>query len=216
MEMFSGPCLAGGLRATEWERSIGHLPQALISDCAASFDSVPYRRQRLQKFGRRLKTPPGIFIKEHFDEADDRLRNALEFLKRQRSVLMLRHHFGGTTPKGHMTGQHLPERNTKRVEIRTDVHLSSYNLFRTGELRCSGKGAGRRDRGLSTGFIDRLGQAEIDNLGRHSALVLKAHHDIAWLDVPVNELFLVHRSQAGGDLHRNLQSALYVQAVPSA
>src|SRR4029077_12549930 len=127
---------------------------------------------------------------EHFDEADDRLRNALEFLKRQGSVLMLGHNSGGSTPKWRMTGQHLPERNTKGVEIRTDIHLSSYNLFRTGELWCSGKGPGRRDRGLSTGFIDRLGQAEIDNLGGHSALVLKAHHDIARFDVPVNELFL--------------------------
>ena len=67
---------------------------------------------------------------------------------------MLRHNSGGSTPKWHMTCQHLPERNTKRVEIRTDIYLSSYNLFWTGELRCSGKGAAPRDRGLSTGFID--------------------------------------------------------------
>ena len=120
----------------------------------------------------------------------------------------MRHNSGRTTPKWHPTGQHLPERNPQRVEIRTDIHLSSDNLFRTGELWCSGKGPGRRDRGLSTGFIDRLGQAEIDNLGCHSALVLKAHHDIAWLDVPMNELSFVHRSQTGADLHRNLQSAL--------
>ena len=132
------------------------------------------------------------------------------------SVLMLRHHPGGSTPKWHLTGQHLPERNTQRVEIRTDIHLSSDNLFRTGELWCSGKGPARRDRGLSTGFIDHLGQAEIDNLGCHSALLLKAHHDIAWLDVPVNELLLVHRSQTGGDLLRNFQSAALLQAVPSA
>ena len=67
----------------------------------------------------------------------------------------------------------------------------------------------RRDRGLSTGFIDHLGQAQINNLGAHCALLLKAHHDIAWLDVPVNELFLVHRRQTGGDLLRNFQSDLY-------
>jgi hypothetical protein len=62
---------------------------------------------------------------------------------------------------------------------------------------------------LSFRFIDRFGQTEVDNLGCHNALVLNAHNDIAWLDVPVNELLLVHRSQTGADLHRNLQSALY-------
>jgi hypothetical protein len=62
---------------------------------------------------------------------------------------------------------------------------------------------------LSTGFIDCLGQAKIDNLGCHSPLLLEAHHDVAWLDVPVNELLLVHRSQAGGDLLRNFQRELY-------
>src|SRR4030095_11819615 len=110
-----------------------------------------------------------------------------------------------------MTCQHLPERNTKRVEIRTDIYLSSYNLFWTGELWCSGKGPAPRDRGLSIGFINCLGQAKIDNLGCHNALLLKAHHDIARFDVPVNELFLVNRSQTGGDLRRNVQSQLYLK-----
>src|SRR5882724_7167276 len=123
--------------------SIGPRSQALISDCEAFIDSARYRRQRLQKFGWGLKPLTGIFMEEHFDKADDRLGNASESLKRQGSVLMLRHNSGGSTPKWHMTGQHLPERNTKRVEIRTDIHLSSYNLFRTGEFWCSGKGTGR-------------------------------------------------------------------------
>ena len=136
---------------------LGPRPQALISDCAAAFDSARYRRQRLQKFGRCLKTPLGIFIEQHFNEADDRLRHTFEFLNRQGNVLMLRHNSGGSTPKRHLTCQHLPERNTKRVEIRTDIYLGSDNLFRTGELWCSGKGPARRDRGLSIGFIDCLG-----------------------------------------------------------
>ena len=83
---------------------------------------------------------------------------------------MLRHNSGRRAPEGHMASQHLPERNTKRVEIRTDIYSASYKLFRTGELRCSGKGPGRRDRGLRTRFIDRLRQAKIDNLGVDGAL----------------------------------------------
>src|SRR4030095_7969543 len=54
-------------------------------------------------------------------------------------------------------------------------------------------------------------QAKIDNLGCHSALLLKAYHDITWFDVPVNELFLVNRSQTGGDLGRDVQSQLYLK-----
>ena len=93
--------------------------------------------------------------------------------------------------------------------IRTDIYLSSDDLFGTGELWCSGKGSARRDRGLSTGFINCLGQAEIDYLGCDSALLLKAYHNIAWLDVSMNELFLVYRSQTGGDLLRNFQGEPY-------
>ena len=90
---------------------MGRLPKALISDCTAFVDSARYRRQRFQKFGRCLETPRGIFTQEHFEEADDWLRNALKFLKWQGSVLVLRHHSDGSTPKGHLTGEHLPERN---------------------------------------------------------------------------------------------------------
>ena len=108
-----------------------------------------------------------------------------------------------------MTGQDLPERNTKRVEIRTDIHLSSDNLFWTGEFWCSGKGSARRNSRLRTGFIGHLSQAKIDNPGADRALVLKAHHNIAWLDVTVNELLLVYRSQTGGGLLRNVQSEPY-------
>src|SRR5262245_52558503 len=102
--------------------------------------------QRLQKFGRCLRSPLRIFIEQHFNEADDRLRHTFEFLNRQGSVLMLRHNSGGTSPKGNLTGQHVPGRNTKRVEIRRDIYFSSYNLFRTGEPWCAGKGAARRNR----------------------------------------------------------------------
>ena len=48
-------------------------------------------------------------------------------------------------------------------------------------------------------------------LARHRAFLLEAHHDIAWFDVPVNEALLVHRSQTGGDLRRNVQSQLYLK-----
>ena len=39
--------------------------------------------------------------------------------------------------------------------------------------------------------------------------MLQAHHDVAWFDVPMNELLLVHRSQTGGDLSRDFQRQFY-------
>ena len=36
------------------------------------------------------------------------------------------------------------------------------------------------------------------------------HHDIAWFDIPVDELLLVNCSQTGGDLGRDFQRQLYL------
>ena len=46
------------------------------------FDSVRYHRHHLQKFGRGLKTPPGVFLEEHLNESNDRLRNTFELFER--------------------------------------------------------------------------------------------------------------------------------------
>ena len=39
----------------------------------------------------------------------------------------------------------------------------------------------------------------------------QAHHYIGGFDVPVNKVLFVHRSQTGGDLHRDFQRELYLQ-----
>ena len=41
--------------------------------------------------------------------------------------------------------------------------------------------------------------------------LLDIHHDVAWFDVPVNELLFVDRSQTGSDLGRDFQRHLYLQ-----
>src|SRR5271166_6725585 len=41
------------------------LQEALTSDSTPCVDSACYRRYRLQKFGRVLKAPPGVFLEEH-------------------------------------------------------------------------------------------------------------------------------------------------------
>ena len=47
-------------------------------------------------------------------------------------------------------------------------------------------------------------------LHSHESL-LETHHDVAWFDVPLNQLLLVHRSQAVGDLRRNFECQLYLE-----
>src|SRR5580704_14589514 len=110
-----------------------------------------------------------------------------------------------------MAGHHLPEYHAQRIKIRTDVHPDSCKLLGTGKLWCPCKAPGYRNRGLRTWFIDRLGEAEVDNLRDHRTFLLQAHHDVAWFDVPVNELLLVHRNQTGSDLRRNFQRQLYLK-----
>src|SRR5271165_1279452 len=59
--------------------------------------------------------------------------------------------------------------------------------------------------------MDRLGKAEVDDFSGNGASILKAHHDVAWFDVPMNELLFVHRSQTGGDLGRNFQCEFHIK-----
>ena len=44
-----------------------------------------------------------------------------------------------------------------------------------------------------------------------AAFLLQTHHDVAWFDVPVDEVLFVHRGQTGGHLRRNFQRQLYLQ-----
>src|SRR4029077_13579928 len=62
-EIFFGASLAGGLRVPTRESDRGHLLQALTSDSTPRVDTVCYRRHRLQKFSRVLKSPRRVFLK---------------------------------------------------------------------------------------------------------------------------------------------------------
>src|SRR5271167_2449995 len=126
---------------------------------------------------------------------------------------MLIHHLSGGAPKRRLPGQHLPERHAKRVQVRADIDLESCELLRAGELWGPSKGSRCCNRGLSIRLIERLGQPKVDDFCRRSASLLQAHYDVAWFDVPMNELLLVHRSQTGGGLRGNFQRQLYFKAA---
>ena len=98
-----------------------------------------------------------------------------------------------------------------------DEFRQSFALPHAVPIRGSGspnqaKAASRNSsRSLRIWFVDRLCQPEVDDFRGHSASLLEVRNDIAWFDVPVNELLLVHGSQTGGDLRRNFQRRLYLK-----
>src|SRR6516162_4111321 len=126
-------------------------------------------------------------------------------------MLMLMHHFTRRASEWRLARHHLPERHAERVQVRADVNGHSGELLRAGKLWGSSKGTGCRNRGLSTRLIERLSQPEVDDFRDHSASLFQAHHDVAWFDVPMNELLLVDRSQPGSDLRGDFQRQLYLK-----
>jgi hypothetical protein len=55
------------------------------------------------------------------------------------------------------------------------------------------------------------GQAEVDDFRRHRASIFQGHNDVAWFDVPMNELLLMHCGQTGRDLSREFQRQLHLK-----
>ena len=56
-----------------------------------------------------------------------------------------------------------------------------------------------------------LGQPKVNDFGCYIASLLETHHDVAWFDVPVNQLLLVDCSQTGSDLRRDFERQLYLE-----
>src|ERR1700758_1310244 len=122
---------------------------------------------------------------------------------------VLIHHLSGRASERRLARYHLPEHNAQRVEVRADVHANTGELLWTSELGSTSKNSRRRNNGFSRHGGCELCQPEVNNLYHRTASFLEAHHDIARLDVPVYQLLLVHRSQAGGDLCCNFQGQLH-------
>src|SRR6516225_396135 len=126
---------------------------------------------------------------------------------------MLVHYLSHRTPEWRFACEHLPQRYTQRIEIRADVHIDPRQLLRTSILGCTSELTGNGNGSLRTRFVNCLGKPEVDDLCVHSVSLLKAHHDVGWFDVPVNEFLLVHGSQSDGHLIHNLERQLHLQAA---
>jgi hypothetical protein len=54
-------------------------------------------------------------------------------------------------------------------------------------------------------------QPEINDFGCCSAPLLETDHDVAWFDVPMNQLLLVDRSQTSSHLYRDFECQIYLE-----
>ena len=96
------------------------------------------------------------------------------------------------------------------LPLSTEVGKAIAAYLRHGRPQSTSRRVFLRAKAPIRGF---LGQSGVGSIVRHRLLRagLDAptfgahHHDVAWFDVPMNQLLLVHRCQTGGDLHRNFQ-----------
>jgi hypothetical protein len=115
------------------------LLQVPTCDSTSCLDSICYHRHRFQQLVRSLEALCWIFLKEFLNESNDWLWNIFESLKRQGRVLMLIHDLSGRTSEWCLASHHHPERYSKRVQIRADVHANSRELLWAGKFGCPGK-----------------------------------------------------------------------------
>src|SRR6516164_4249929 len=70
------------LARSETRNGRGRLLQAVTTDSTPRVDGASYRRYRIQKIGRVLEAPPGIFLKVFLKENYDRLWDIFELFER--------------------------------------------------------------------------------------------------------------------------------------
>src|SRR5271157_707354 len=124
---------------------------------------------------------------------------------------MLMYELSRRPPEHRMAGHHLPEGDTKGVQIRTDVNAHSRGLLGARKLRRSSKDSRRRNCRVRNGFAYPLGQPKVDNLYCYAVPVLQTHHNVSRLNIPVDELLFVYCSKPASDLGGNFQRQLYLQ-----
>src|SRR5258707_14854766 len=127
---------------------------------------------------------------------------------------MLVHEFGRCTSERRPAGKHFPERNSEGIKGGTDVRSYPGKLFRTGVRRCPRKSSLNRNLGNRTVVSNRtFGQAQIDNLRVSNVVAIDADHDVARLDVAMDQILFIDCFQTGGDQRRHLQGGWWVQSV---
>ena len=109
----------------------------------------------------------------------------------------------GCSPEWHVPRQHLVENDAKRPDITSCVRLFTFHLL--GRHIADGPGPHRACDG-ELQPIRGPGEAEVENLDG-----VFSHHQIAGLDVAVDDTVRMKLSEPFGDLGGNLERLVYLQ-----
>ena len=98
---------------------------------------------------------------------------------------MLAHHLRHGTAEGRLAGEHVPEGDAERINVRPHVDFPLFELLGAGKVRRAHEAAqAQGGRVLPFPANRRLGQAEIDDFG-DDLVVFLDQHEIRRLNVPV-------------------------------
>lgn len=64
---------------------------------------------------------------------------------------------------------------------------------------------------LTIGGLEALGEAEVDNVYRVLSLIVATHQEVVWLDITVDNTFLVYNFDALDHLDGDMQDCLEVE-----
>src|SRR6266516_1222785 len=117
--------------------------------------------------------------------------------------------FNATAGKWRFSGEREPERRAERVNVRTRIDWAASKLLRAGEIWCANESSVGKIH-LFSRIRDRLGEAEVDDF--HFQLrrlsITPGQHDIARLEVAMDQTLGRGSHQCPRNLDRNLQSQL--------
>src|SRR5258708_22253713 len=95
----------------------------------------------------RLGASRDSFFKECIHQWHSRFRNGSRLTCRWCGVLMLPDQPQSGALERALSRQHLPERDSERIKVRTNICSDSSKLFGTGVSRCPGKSSLNRNLG---------------------------------------------------------------------
>ena len=99
---------------------------------------------------------------------------------------MLAHHLRHRARERRLPGEHVPERDAERIDVRADVDLALFELLRAGKMRRADEAALRDGGRVLRAGRERFREAEVDHFHRQ-LIVLADEHEIRRFDVAMDE-----------------------------
>src|SRR6266576_2173224 len=117
--------------------------------------------------------------------------------------------FNATATKWRFPGERKPERGPEGINVRAYIDWAALELFRARKIRCADEFSMRQVH-FTSGIRDGLGQPEVDDFHFQfrRLSVTSRQHDIARLEVAMDQTLGRGSHQCPRNLDRNLQSQL--------